>query len=463
MASQDRAPSADLMTTGEPLVDSPALPLGAATRGADEGAREAGGAGGEGVRPEVPEGGEGARDAGGAGVRPEVPDAGEGVRQAGGPGGGVGPEALAGGAGVLAAQPRLPVAGNSAREAKLLRALERAPYRFDFFDALRRLECTRPASTRLGRATRPGDDPIRLGQEPSLAFAPSTLASFARSAGGRPPRLSVHFLGVLGPNGPLPIHLTDYARDRTRNAGDFALVRFLDIFHHRMLALFYRAWADAQPTVSLDRPAEDRFVTYLGSLLGLGMPSVRNRDRFPDRAKLYFAGRFAAQPRNCEGLTAIVGAFFGLPVKIEEFSGEWLALPPEARWQLGRSFRAGVLGQSTVVGARTWQRQSKFRIVFGPLHEDDFHSLLPGGARLRRLVALVRNYTGDSLNWDVRLHLERRVKKPFRLGRSSWVGWTSWLGRCPEGQRRQDVILTPLKRRFVAESGPVNSVFKHET
>jgi type VI secretion system protein ImpH len=230
-----------------------------------------------------------------------------------------------------------------------------------------------------------------------------------------------------------------------RNAGDVALVRFLDLFHHRILCLFYRVWADTQPTVSLDRPAEDRFANYVGSLLGLGLSSVRNRDEFPDRAKLYFAGRLAAQPHNCEGLTAIVANFFGLPVNVEEFVGEWLSLPAEARWRLGRSSRAGVLGQSTVAGARTWQRQSKFRIVFGPLREDDFHSLLPGGARLKRLVALVRNYTGDSLNWDVRLHPEDRVTRPFSLGRSARLGWTSWLGRCLEGKGRQDVILNPRK------------------
>jgi type VI secretion system protein ImpH len=340
----------------------------------------------------------------------------------------------------------------------MLRALERAPYRFDFFDVLRRFECAHPETSRLGRAPRPCDEPIRLGQEASLGFSTSPLASFVPSAAGKPPRLSVNFLGLLGPSGPLPLHLTEYARDRVRNAGDRALVRFLDVFHHRILALFYRAWADAQPTVSLDRPKEDRFGTYLGSLIGLGMSSLRDRDEFPDRAKLFFAGRFAAQPRNCEGLTAIVGAFFGLPVRIEEFAGEWLKLPEEARWRLGRSARAGALGQTTVAGARTWQRQSKFRLVFGPLNEDDFHSLLPGGVRLRRLVALVRNYTGDSLNWDVRLHLEHQVNRPFRLGQSSRLGWTSWLGRCPKGERRQDVILAPRKGSSLGAANPRNQV-----
>jgi type VI secretion system protein ImpH len=340
-----------------------------------------------------------------------------------------------------------PFAGN------WLHALQSAPHQFDFFDVLRRFECASPQSGRLGRVARPSDEPIRLGQQPSLEFAPATLASFVPSSGHTPPRLSVHFLGLLGPSGPLPIHLTEYARDRARNAGDFALVRFLDIFHHRILSLFYRAWADAQPSVSLDRPAEDRFAIYLGSLLGLGMSSLRERDGFPDWAKLHFAGRLAAQARNCEGLTAIVGAFFGLPVKTEEFVGEWLTLPEQARWRLGR---AGVLGQSTVAGARTWQRQSKFRIVFGPLNERDFHSLLPGGARLGRLVALVRNYVGNSLDWDVRLHLEARVTSSLRLDRSARLGWTSWLGRCLQGERRQDVILNPLKEDIAAVSDSRN-------
>ena len=393
MASKNRTPSGDL--TGGLSPSSPALPQGSATRSAGEG-------------------------------------------------------------GELATRQGIPAAGNLPHHAKMLRALERAPYRFDFFDVLRRFECAHPEGSLLGRAPRPCDEPIRLGQAASLGFPASTLASFVPSVAGKPPRLSVHFLGLLGPNGPLPLHLTEYARDRVRNAGDFALVRFLDVFHHRILTLFYRAWADAQPTVSLDRPKSDRFRTYLGSLLGLGMSSLRDRDEFPDRAKLFFAGRFAAQPRNCEGLTAIVVAFFGLPVAIEELAGEWLKLPEEARWRLGRSASAGALGQTTVAGARTWQRQSKFRLVFGPLNEDDFHSLLPGGVRLRRLVALVRNYTGDSLNWDVRLHLEDRATQPFRLDQSARLGWTSWLGRCPEGVRRQDVILNPLEGSTAAVFGPGN-------
>src|SRR6478609_2460492 len=73
------------------------------------------------------------------------------------------------------------------------------------------------------------------------------------------PRLYVTFGGMFGPQGPLPLHLTEYARDRIINSADPTFARFLDIFHHRMLSLVYRAWADAQPTVQFDRPESDRF------------------------------------------------------------------------------------------------------------------------------------------------------------------------------------------------------------
>jgi type VI secretion system protein ImpH len=330
---------------------------------------------------------------------------------------------------------------SQARLAAFLAEVASDPPHYDFFALLRSIECVCPDGLRLGQATRPVDEPIRLGQEASLAFAPATLAYLEPGKDDRPPRIGVHFLGLLGPNGPLPIHLTEYARDRQRNAGDPTLVRFLDLFHHRVLALFYRAWANAQPTVHRDRPTSDRFVAYLGSLFGIGPPAFHHRDLFPDSAKLYYAGRFVHQGRNAEGLRAMVADYFRLPTALEEFAGEWTPLEDEARWRITRTAFAGVLGMNTILGAHAWQRQTKFRLVFGPLKEHEFHDMLPGSPRLLRLAALVRNYVGDSLTWDVRLFLDKRVSQPFRLDRITRLGWTSWLGHCPEGEGRDDLII----------------------
>lgn len=339
----------------------------------------------------------------------------------------------------------------SAAWVRMLDGLSRAAPQFDFFQAMRRLEALHrdhPDRPRFGEALRPVDEPLRLGQDPSLTFAAASLSRMVSGSDGGPPRLLVNFFGLLGPNGPLPLHLTEYTRDRQRNADDPTMARFLDLFHHRMLMFFYRAWAAGQPTVSRDLPATDRFELYTGALIGLGMASLRNRDAFPDLAKLFYAGLLGPRQRNAEGLSAMVGDFFGLPARVEPFMGDWIDLPADHRWRLGADDGAGRLGMSTICGARTWTRQQKFRLVLGPLDRAKYQSLLPGGTSLPKLVALVRNYTGDELRWDLRLILQERVEQPMRLGQSA-LSWTAWLGRA-SGARREDLVLDPQSETITA-------------
>lgn len=328
---------------------------------------------------------------------------------------------------------------------ELMLALREAPYKFGFFQALRRIECTNPGRPRLGQTARPGEEPLRLGQDPSLSFAPSTLASFDPGSNDQAARLLVYFFGLFGPNGPLPLHLSEYARDRLRNAGDPTLVRFADLFHHRLLTLFYRAWANANPAVSFDRPESDRFSVYVAALIGLGMPSLRGRDAIPDLAKLHYAGRFAGQTRHPEGLTALLTDFFRLPVAIEEFIGHWLALPEDSRWRLGSSPNTGSLGVTAIVGSRIWDRQYKFRVVIGPLSFDDYRRMLPGGDSLVRLVAMIRNYLGDELEWDLNLALRKDETPQIQLGALGQLGWTTWLtSRTPKNDPN-DLHLNALR------------------
>jgi type VI secretion system protein ImpH len=324
--------------------------------------------------------------------------------------------------------------------ARLLDMLARAPHEFDFFQIMRRLEHIALDQPRFATAQHPVDESIRLGQEPSMAFAPSSLAALRPSRTGGPPRLSVNFFGLLGPNGPMPLHFTEYARDRLRNFEDPTMNRFLDLFHHRFLLMFYRAWANGQPTANRDRPDTDRFVTYVGALLGIAEPGTQHRDDLPDTAKLYFAGRLSAQARNAEGLAAVIGEFFGMSASIESFVGDWLELSPENRWALS-PLNGGRLGLSSTLGAHAFSRQQKFRVVLGPLNHKQFQRMLPGGIGLRRLTSIVRSYAGDELRWDVRLFLDKRTEEPMTLGRSR-LGWTAWLGQASDGDR-EDLILTP--------------------
>jgi type VI secretion system protein ImpH len=326
-----------------------------------------------------------------------------------------------------------------------LAELESEPYRYGFFGAVRLLDCVFRESPRTGQALRPRDEPLRIGQDPSMKFAPSTLSSF------QPRRdkwqLLINFFGLFGPNGPLPLHLTEYAHDRLHRDRDETLARFADIFHHRMASLFYQAWANSQPVVSMDRPEQDRFASYVGSLFGIGMDSLRNRDAMPDHAKLHFAGHLSCQTRHPDGLCSMLRHFFGAPVEIVEFVGHWIALPEDCQFILGHSPQTGELGVSTTIGERIWNRQQKFRIQLGPLTQAEYRRFLPGAASLERLVAIVRNYLGDEWLWDVRLTLARKEVPTFVLGQSAQLGWTMWLLSDEAREDSDDLVLNPLEAR----------------
>ena len=316
--------------------------------------------------------------------------------------------------------------------------LKAAPYDFDFFEALRRVECAWQQLPRLGTATRPADEPVRLGQKPSLDFPPSMLAQVDSSAAGRL-KIQAYFLGLYGPQGPLPLHLTEYAHDRMINSRDTTITAFADIFHHRMLALFYRAWANPRPTVHYDRPDSDEFATYVAALIGLGMPALRNRDAWPDRAKLYFSGTLAGGNKTRGGLEAMLRAYLELPVRIEECVGEWLGIEASELMQLGNP-RTGLLGGS-VLGAQVWSTQHKFRIVIGPADIGDLLKYLPGSPSLGRLRAAVLNYVGYEYAWDIQFVLRRARAPAVKLGQFGHLGWSSWVAPPHEGTDITDVII----------------------
>lgn len=312
-------------------------------------------------------------------------------------------------------------------EAGTLDGLQRRPERFTLFAALRRIEQVHRGRPRLGESRKAADDPVRVAQRPHLYFAPAEVAGFASDEDGMP-RLEQHSFGLFGPNGALPLHLTELAYARRHQADDPTLADFINTFQHRLASLFYRAWADADPCTSLDRPEADLFRLYAGALIGIGPATARDRDAVLDYAKLSRAGLLAPQSRPAESLERLIADYFGLEVELVPFVGEWLPIPPDARLRLGAAQEGGSLGIGATLGAMSWQCQTRFEIVLGPLPMAEFVNFLPGARGLQQLRALVRLYTNDEWSWQLRLLIEPSAAPPLRLGDSGWLGWTSWLG-----------------------------------
>ena len=327
--------------------------------------------------------------------------------------------------------------------------LERASARMDFFQALRLIENSRPDLPRVGASLRPRDDAVRFGQDPALVFHASALGQFTRADGEARARLAVNFFGLLGANGAMPIHITEYVRDRLRHGGDGTMLAFLDVFHHRMLALFYRARASAEPVISLDRSGveADRFSQFVGSLFGIGAPGMHERDTIGDFAKLHFAGLLANKTRPASGLVTILQAYFGVPVGLEQFVGHWMRLPSASCSRLGGAEADNRLGTSMMLGRAVWDCQHKFRLIIGPLDHEDYQRFLPGGDSLSRLHAWVDNYAGLALAWDVRLVLKKAQRPPLRLGGGTRMGWSTWLASTAAARDPDQLLIDPARMR----------------
>jgi type VI secretion system protein ImpH len=308
------------------------------------------------------------------------------------------------------------------------RQLVEHPYKADLFAVLRWVDSRKKQGPLLGRAARPHFDAIRLGQEPALTFAASTIANVSAGSEDLPPRLNNYSFGLFGPNGPLPLHLTEYARDRLRRFNDPTLVRFADIFHHRLILLFYRAWADAQPTASMDRADTDRFTNYIGSLIGFGQPAMRSRDAIADHAKFFHAAHLVRQTRNPEGLVKILREFLQIPVAIEEFIPYWLTISQPDQTRLSRHMGNNCLGKDTFIGARMLDAQHKIRLRLGPMSLARYQELLPGGSAIKQVATWVRNYVGIEFLVDIQLVLRKEETPQARLGDTCRLGWTGWLG-----------------------------------
>ncbi|MBX3623025.1 MAG: type VI secretion system baseplate subunit TssG [Rhizobacter sp.] len=351
------------------------------------------------------------------------------------------------------------------RQARLFERLAAEPWSHDFFAVLREIENLSPDKPRLGKALRPSAEPIRLGQDPELDFAPAALMSFKPD--GARPRLGARFFGLFGPMGPLPLHITEYARDRLRNHADPTLARFADVFHHRALLLFYRAWAQSQPAVQADRPGDDQFAKWVSALFGQAPASLRAADTVPDAAKRFVSGHLAGPTRNPESIAKTLRQYFAVPIRVEPYVGHWMPLRAEDRSRLGRpgARRSAPLGVSAVAGAKVWDRQYKLRLHIGPLTLAQYRQFLPGQPSLVELRDWMRQLVGFEMLWDVRLVLQGREVPALAVGGQATLGRTTWLGRKTPHPDRGELRLHPqhLRHHPSVRAEPVEATYGTST
>ncbi|MFS2222879.1 type VI secretion system baseplate subunit TssG [Pantoea sp. B65] len=325
--------------------------------------------------------------------------------------------------------------------------LAAAPWRYDLFQLLRHIDARSGERYPLGRAPLPLHEPLRLGQLPAMAFAPSTLAQVSARAtaddGGQLYDIAIYSFGLFGPNGPLPLHITEYVRERIYHYQDRSLTAFADLFHHRLILLFYRAWADAQPVVSLDRPDNHHFAHYIASLTGMGLPQQLNRGGLSTHARFAVAGHLSRHARDAEGLSKILRHYFAVPVRLVENLPHWLRIDRRDQARLASGRKVPRLGKNAFLGVAIRDVQHKFCIELGPMPLAAYQDFLPGQSATQQLCDWVKQYLGIEFIWQIRLLLDAGEVSGVVLGGAARLGFTSWLGQSATAQPRGDLIFSP--------------------
>jgi len=316
---------------------------------------------------------------------------------------------------------------------------------FEFFQAVALLQRLRFNEREpVGQFSNPEDEAVQFRVNNTLSFPASQIQSIEEQEQG-PPRMMVNFMGLTGPSGVLPYCYTELILERLK-AKDSAMQSFLDIFNHRIISFFYRAWEKYRFPATYYR-GDDIFTHHLLDLIGLGTPGLRSRQAVPDSALLHYAALVGAHARSAEALEAILGGYFEVPVEVEQFAGAWYRLDPSAQCSMtDEESDSEKLGAGVVVGDEIWDQQSRVRIRLGPLSLEQYTNFLPGGSAYEPLKALVRFFSNDELDFEVKLVLQRDDVPKCEVGgedaAAPRLGWISWLKSAPLDHSPGDTILS---------------------
>lgn len=293
----------------------------------------------------------------------------------------------------------------------------------DFFNLMRRLESASPQKPRIGDSSTRGGDIVSLGQLPHIEFADNNVALISTPEDGRNLVLS-RFLGLLGPQGALPLHTT-YEAVHWLNMRDPAFSRFLDIFNNRFQQLFFRAWANARPAVQADRPRDNQFVNYIGAMIGTGTAALRQRDSLHDFSKLAIAGLIAPAVKSASRIENMLTWLFKAKVSVQQFVGVWLPLDRQEQVSLAHGNCS--LGVDSLIGTSAFSLQDKFRIKLEVRDLNEFETFLPDGKHFQPLADAIKFYLGNIFIYDVEIGMAQRKTKATQLGQFGRLGWTSWM------------------------------------
>jgi type VI secretion system protein ImpH len=317
----------------------------------------------------------------------------------------------------------------------LTRLLQDKGYKFDFFQAVRLLQRERPDRDAVGTGDDPRREAVKFQSHVSLGFPPSDVVDIDPGQDGDgSSEMTVSFMGVASPlsYGSLPLPYTEMVLGQERNK-DFALSRFLDLFNHRLISLFYRSWEKYRFAVAYERSPSGKkgvFEKAVFALMGLGSNELTGQLKMDEKALLARAYAVRGRSISAAGLAELIRNYFQIPVTVQQFFPWWYTIEDSERCRLGVSSCG--LGLDIHLGRQVRLAQSRIRLKLGPLNWSQFQEFLPAGRGARPLAEMTALSVGPEFDFDCQLVLKASEAPGLRLGKGSGygpprLGWTTWL------------------------------------
>lgn len=327
----------------------------------------------------------------------------------------------------------------------------------DFFWLIRLLENQNRDLPRIGYAGAPALEPVRFGQIPALSYNDRKIHSITKSApaGQEVLNITVTFFGLSGPNGPLPLEITDYIYHRSLNNTDPVIRRFLDIINHRFLTLYCRAFSMYEVSMAFDRKNS----VLLNTFLSLNHLVSRIKTALPPSAPLSRSVIMIRESRGKNGLESLLKNHFGNRIRVRDFIEKSHPIPREVRMKLGDP-DTSVLGLNAQIGTRYRTITQDLCIEIGPLSYRESFLYMPDSQYFREMHELIGMYLKKHLSVSLELHIDSGTIPGLRLDGSRALGLGAHLRSRPVPGTMSLVSINMtalLERSRIARDTPVNA------
>ena len=347
----------------------------------------------------------------------------------------------------------------------LVALLEAEGRRFSFFQAIQLLHRLIPDTTAVGELGPPHMEPVRFRHDPSMQFHAGDVESIQikQQKGTVRAIVTTSFLGLTGTVTPLA---TVFAEEvlRAEALDESSLRNFYDLFHHRLISLFYRTWKKYRFTAGFHADASDPFTRRMMSFVGMDIAGAVPKRGLEPLEVLALTPMIATRTRPARTLQIVLERVLpGTKIGVEPFVPRRVQIREDDRCLV--SSQNNVLGVNFAIGRTVADRSGRFRVLVGPVNYAMFEDLMPGGRQHSRLRDVIFQFAPAHLEPELELIMGTDDAPRFQLGseKGGRLGVTTNLPTKDRKAMRARVVLSEsmseaVPRLFSEDKPPAEDV-----